>query len=177
MRSSVNFLYSSLISPKVTVWSNGTYSLLLNGTDEEDFALLLDCCVTLEEDFTELLDATLEEDFALELDCGVTLEEDFAELLDATLEEDFTLLLDFALELDFALTEEEDLAELLDTLVSSSLDCGVTSSILLDDSSSRGAKLLSSSQAESANRDVTERAKSFACKLKIMIVLLSSKYK
>ncbi len=99
LRSSVNFLYSSLISPKVTVWSNGTYSLLLNGTDEEDFALLLDCCVTLEEDFTELLDATLEEDFALlldfalELDCGVTLEEDFAELLDATLEEDFTLLL------------------------------------------------------------------------------------
>ena len=77
----------------------------------------------------------------------MTLEEDFAELLDATLEEDFTLLLDFALELDFALTEEEDLAELLDTLVSSSLDCGLTSSILLDDSSSCGAKLLSSSQA------------------------------
>jgi hypothetical protein len=84
----------------------------------------------------------------------VTLEEDFAELLDATLEEDFTLLLDFALlldtlvslTLDFGVTlEEEDLAELLDTLVSSSLDCGVTSSILLDDSSSRGAKLLSSS--------------------------------
>lgn len=89
-------------------------------TLEEEFSLLLDCCVTLEE-----------EDFALLLDCGVTLEEDFAELLDATLEEDFTLLLDFAL--------------LLDTLVSSSLDCGVTSSILLDDSSSRGAKLLSSS--------------------------------
>ncbi len=34
---------------------------------------------------------------------------------------------------------------LLDTLVSRSLDCGVTSSILLDDSSSRGAKLMSSS--------------------------------
>ena len=96
-------------------------------TLEEEFTLLLDCGVTLEEDFTLLLD------FALELDCGVTLEEDFAELLDATLEEDFTLLLDFALELDFALTEEEDLAELLDTLVSSSLDCGVTSSILLED--------------------------------------------
>ena len=153
--SSSNFWY-----PRVFEWSNGTYSLLLNGTDEEDFALLLDCCVTLEEDFAELLDATLEEDFtllldfALELDCGVTLEEDFAELLDATLEEDFTLLLDFALlldtlvslTLDFGVTlEEEDLAELLDTLVSSSLDCGVTSSILLDDSSSRGAKLLSSS--------------------------------
>ena len=49
-------------------WSNGTYSLLLNGTDEEDFALELDCGVTLEEDFAELLDATLEEDFALLLD-------------------------------------------------------------------------------------------------------------
>lgn len=72
-------------------------------------------------------------------------EEDFAELLEATLDDERTELLDFALELDFALTEEEDLAELLDTLVSSSLDCGVTSSILLDDSSSRGAKLLSSS--------------------------------
>ena len=100
--------------------------------------------MTLEEDFALLLD------FALELDCGVTLEEDFAELLDATLEEDFALLLDFALELDCGVTLEEDFAELLDaelldTLVSSSLDCGVTSSILLDDSSSRGAKLLSSS--------------------------------
>ena len=85
--SSSNFWY-----PRVFEWSNGTYSLLL------------DCGVTLEEDFAELLDATLEEDFALlldfalELDCGVTLEEDFAELLDATLEEDFTLLLDFALD-------------------------------------------------------------------------------
>ena len=97
-------------------------------TLEEEFSLLLDCGVTLEEDFALLLD------FALELDCGVTLEEDFAELLDATLEEDFALLLDFALELDCGVTlEEEDLAELLDTLVSSSLDCGVTSSILLDD--------------------------------------------
>ena len=119
--------------------------------------------MTLEEDFAELLDATLEEDFALlldfalELDCGVTLEEDFAELLDATLEEDFALLLDFALELDFALTEEEDLAELLDTLVSSSLDCGVTSSILLDDSSSRGAKLLSSSPHAAKNAKTSAR--------------------
>ena len=84
--------------------------------------------MTLEEDFALLLD------FALELDFGVTLEDDdCAELLDATLEEDFTLLLDFALELDFGVTLEEDLAELLDTLVSSSLDCGVTSSILLED--------------------------------------------
>ena len=111
--------------------------------------LLLDTLVSLSLDFG----VTLEDDFALLLDFGVTLEDDdcaelldFAELLD-TDEEDFALLLDFALELDFALTEEEDLAELLDTLVSSSLDCGVTSSILLDDSSSRGAKLLSSSQA------------------------------
>ena len=137
-------------------------------TLEEDFALLLDFAeLLLESSLRELeelvaislllldtlvsllLDCgvTLEDDFALLLDFGVTLEDDdCAELLDATLEEDFTLLLDFALELDFALTEEEDLAELLDTLVSPSLDCGVTLS-LLDDSSSCGAKLLSSSQA------------------------------
>ena len=101
----------------------------------------------------------------LELDCGVTLEEDFAELLDATLEEDFTLLLDFALELDFALTEEEDLAELLDTLVSPSLDCGVTSSTLLDDSSSCGAKLLSSSQAarKQANANANTKRPKMDC--------------
>ena len=146
-------------------------------TLEEEFSLLLDCGVTLEEDFALLLDFAelllesslreLEELVAISLllldtlvslllDFGVTLEEDFAELLDATLEEDFTLLLDFALlldtlvslTLDFGVTlEEEDLTELLDTLVSPSLDCGVTSSILLDDSSSCGAKLLSSSQA------------------------------
>ena len=161
-------------------------------TLEEEFSLLLDCGVTLEEDFTLLLD------FALELDCGVTLEEDFTELLDATLDDERTLLLDFAELLDFTellldrsstgaeddertellkATLDDERTLLLDTLVSSSLDCGVTSSILLDDSSSRGAKLLSSSQAESANRDVTERTKSFACKLKIIIVLLSSKYK
>ena len=95
-----------------------------------------------------LLDIDEELDFALD--------EDFAELLldrssTGAEDDERTLLLDFALELDFALTEEEDLAELLDTLVSSSLDCGVTSSILLDDSSSRGAKLLSSSQAASAS--------------------------
>ena len=98
-------------------------------TLEEEFSLLLDCGVTLEEDFALLLD------FALELDFGVTLEEDFAELLDATLEEDFASLLDtlVSLSLDFGVTLEEDLAELLDTLVSSSLDCGVTSSILLED--------------------------------------------
>jgi hypothetical protein len=111
--------------------------------------------VTLEEDFAELLldFAELLEDFALLLDTLVSLLLDFGVTLE---EEDFVLLLDFALlldtlvslTLDFGVTlEEEDLTELLDTLVSSSLDCGVTSSILLDDSSSRGAKLLSSSQA------------------------------
>ena len=65
-----------------------------------------------------------------------------------------------------SLRELEEFVELLlDTSVSCSFDFGVM-------------KLLSSSsQAESANRDVTEKAKSFACKLKITIVLLSSKYK
>ena len=142
-------------------------------TLEEEFSLLLDCGVTLEEDFALLLDFAelllesslreLEELVAislllldtlvsLSLDFGVTLEDDFALLLDFALteEEDLAELLDtlVSLTLDFGVTlEEEDLAELLDTLVSSSLDCGVTSSILLDDSSSRGAKLLSSSQA------------------------------
>jgi len=93
---------------------------------------------------TELLLDTL---VSPSLDCGVTLEEDFAELLDATLELDLTL--------------DEDLAELLDTLVSSSLDFGVTleedsSSMLLDDSSSRGAKLVSSSP-HAARRNATKR--------------------
>ena len=96
LRSSVNFLYSSLISPKVTVWSNGTYSLLLNGTDEEDFALLLD--------------------FALELDCGVTLEEEaFTTLLlePSFLTEDedrlSSLEVGFTEELDsFVFSTEED---------------------------------------------------------------------
>ena len=131
------------VPSKAFEWSNGTYSLLLDCwvTLEEDFALLLD--------FAELMEAMLLLDFAeLLLDFAELL--DLAELLEATLDDERTLLLDFALELDFALTEEEDLAELLDTLVSFSLDCGVTSSILLDDSSSRGAKLLSSSQAASA---------------------------
>jgi hypothetical protein len=77
-----------------------------------------------------------EEDFSLLLDTLVSLLLDFG----VTLEEDFALLL-----LDCGVTLEEDFALLLDTLVSPSLDCGVTSSILLDDSSSRGAKLLSSS--------------------------------
>ena len=114
------------VPSKAFEWSNGTYSLLLDATLELDFSLD-------DEDFTELLLGTL---VSLELDFGVTLEEDFAELLEATLELDLTL--------------DEDFAELLDTLVSSSLDFGVTleedsSSMLLDDSSSRGAKLLSSS--------------------------------
>ena len=93
--------------------------------------------MTLEEDFAELLldFAELLEDFALLLDTLVSLLLDFGVTLE---EEDFVLLLDFAL--------------LLDTLVSLTLDFGVTSSILLDDSSSRGAKLLSSSQAAKNTR-------------------------
>ena len=110
--------------------------------------LLLDTLVSLSLDFG----VTLEDDFALLLDFGVTLEDDgCAELLDRSSPPSAELRAGSAEDdertelLDFALTEEEDLAELLDTLVSPSLDCGVTSSILLDDSSSRGAKLLSSS--------------------------------
>jgi hypothetical protein len=89
-----------------------------NGT----YSLLLDTDEEL--DFAELLLDTL---VSLSLDFGVTLDDER------------TLLLDCGVTLD------EDFALLLDTLVSPSLDCGVTSSILLDDSSSRGAKLLSSS--------------------------------
>ena len=166
-------------------------------TLEEEFSLLLDCGVTLlEEDFALLLDFAelllesslreLEELVAISLllldtlvslllDFGVTLEDDdCAELLD-TDEEDFTLLLDFALELDFALTEEEDLAELLDTLVSPSLDCGVTSSILLDDSSSCGAKLLSSSQA-AKNARANPSKKRFIQKILLRYVVYLAKF-
>lgn len=63
---------------------------------------------------------------------------------------DFTLLLDRSsppsAELRAGSAEDDERTELLDTLASLSLDCGVTFS-LLDDmgSSSRGAKLLSSS--------------------------------
>jgi len=108
-------------------------------------------------DFTELL-LDRSSPPSAELRAGSAEDDERTELLEATLDDERTLL--------------------LDTLVSLSLDCGVTFS-LLDEvgSSSRGAKLLSSSQAESANRTTAERAKSFACKLKIMIVLLSSKYK
>ena len=85
--------------------------------------------MTLEEDFALLLDfAELLEDFALLLDTLVSLLLDFG----VTLEEDFALLLDFAELL-------EDFALLLDPIVPSELqddDVG---------SSSRGAKLLSSS--------------------------------
>ena len=148
--------------------------------EEEDLALLLDTLVSLLLDFG----VTLEEDFAellldrfsppsAELRTGSAEDDERTELLEATLDDERTELLDRS----STGAEDDERTLLLDTLVSSSLDCGVTSSILLDDSSSRGAKLLSSSQAESANRDVTERTKSFACKLKIMIVLLSSKYK
>ena len=105
-------------------------------TLEEDFALLLDFAELLLESSLRELEELVAISLLL-LDTLVSLSLDFG----VTLEDDFALLL------DFALTEEEDLAELLDTLVSPSLDCGVTSSILLDDSSSCGAKLLSSSQA------------------------------
>ena len=122
------------VPSKAFEWSNGTYSLLLDATLELE--------LTLDEDFAELLDVSAGSTSLLLLDFGVTLEE-----------EDFVLLLDFALlldtlvelELDFGVTLDENFALLLETLVSRSLDCGVTSSILLDDSSSRGAKLLSSS--------------------------------
>ena len=70
--------------------------------------------------YSLLLDATLELDFSLDDEDFTELLLDFAELLEATLELDLTL--------------DEDFAELLDS-----------SSMLLDDSSSRGAKLLSSS--------------------------------
>ena len=98
--------------------------------EEEDFALLLDFAELLE-DFALLLDTLV----SLLLDCGVTLLEDFADSLDfgATLLEDFVLLL------DLLSVPEQD--EGLDP----SLPLRMT---LLDDdegSSSRGAKLLSSS--------------------------------
>ena len=86
--------------------------------------------MALDEDFAELLLDTL---VSLSLDCGVTLEDDErTELLEATLDDERT--------------------ELLDPIVPSELqddDVGVS---LLDDSSSRGAKLLSSSpQATTKN--------------------------
>ena len=114
------------VPSKAFEWSNGTYSLLLDKL-ELDFGVTLE-----EEDFSLLLDTLV----SLLLDFGVTLEEDFAELLDVSA--GLTSLL------------------LLDTLVSSSLDFGVTLeedsfSILLDDSSSRGAKLLSSSPHAAKN--------------------------
>ena len=172
-------------------WSNGTYSLLLDTDEELDFALDEDFAELLL-DFAELLEAMLLLDFT-ELLLDFALELDFAKLLldrsstgaeddERTLLLDFTLLLDRSsppsAELRAGSAEDDERTLLLDTLASLSLDCGVTLS-LLDEvgSSSRGAKLLSSSQAESANRTTAERAKSFACKLKIMIVLLSSKYK
>ena len=108
-------------------------------TLEEEFSLLLDCGVTLEEDFALLLDFALDEDFAeLLLDRSSTGVED----------DERTELLDFAELLD---TDEEDLAELLLDRSSTGAeddDVGVTLSLLDEEgSSSRGAKLLSSSQA------------------------------
>jgi hypothetical protein len=75
---------------------------------------------------------------------------DFTELLDTLV----SLLLDFGVTL-----EDDERAELLlDTLVSLSLDFGVTSSTLDDDSSSRGAKLLSSSP-QAAKRAIAKPSK------------------
>ena len=81
---------------------------------------------------TELLLDTL---VLLSLDFGVTLDDDDL----APLLLDFVELLDFSEDEDFALEELDDFAELLlDTLVSLSLDCGVTlddddlASLLLD---------------------------------------------
>ena len=98
---------------------------------------------------TELLLDTL---VSLSLDFGVTLDDDDL----APLLLDFVELLDFSEDEDFALEELDDFAELLlDTLVSLSLDCGVTleeddssqSSHTLEDEPSDGrvAKSLSSS--------------------------------
>jgi len=143
--SSSNFWY-----PRVFAWSNGTYSLLLDTDEELDFALdedfaelLLDTLVSLSLDFgvtledderTELLDTLV----SLSLDFGVTLEDDERTLLlEATLDDERTELLEATL--------DDERTELL--------DCGVTLS-LLDEvgSSSRGAKLLSSSpQATTKN--------------------------
>ena len=138
-------------------------------TLEEEFSLLLDCGVTLEEDFALLLDFAelldrsstgVEDDertelldfaelldtlVSLLLDFGVTLEDDdCAELLDrfsppsaelraGSAEDDERTEL-----LDFALDEEFDFTELL-------LASSQSSQTLDDGSSSRGAKLLSSS--------------------------------
>ena len=112
--------------------------------EEEGFALLLDFAELLE-DFALLLDTLV----SLTLDFGVTLEEeDFADSLDfgVSLEEDFTLLLELSL-------------RELEEFVAISLpeqDEGLDPSLLLrmalleEESSSRGAKLFSSSQAVKA---------------------------
>ena len=149
-------------------------------TLEEEFSLLLDCGVTLEEDFALLLDFALE----LLLESSLRELEELVAISLLLLDTLVSLLLDFGVTLedddcaellDFALTEEEDLAELLDTLVSSSLDCGVTSSILLDDSSSRGAKLLSSSQA-AKNARANPSKKRFIQKILLRYVVYLAKF-
>jgi len=71
--------------------------------------------------YSLLLDATLELDFSLDDEDFTELLLDFAELLDATLEEDFALL-----DVMPADVPASPFLLLLDTLVSPSLDCGVT---------------------------------------------------
>jgi hypothetical protein len=168
-------LYSSLIAPKVTVWSNGTYTLLLDATSllEDETTELLDFTLD-DDDFTELLlEAILEEDDLSELLLCILLEDEPTEELDSVfLLLDVALLLDSLLleedwrfPLEAGMTEEEDFALLLDfTLLLDSLlleedwrsplEAGMTeeedsSSMLLDESSGTGSTklLLSSSQA------------------------------
>ena len=97
-------------------------------TEEEDFVLLLDSFL-------------LEEDWRSPLEAGMTDEDDFAELLPDSL-----LLLDtlVSLLLDFGVTLDEDFAELL-------LASSQSSQMDEDESSSRGAKLLSSSPHPARN--------------------------
>ena len=139
------------VPSKAFEWSNGTYSLLLDATLELE--------LTLDEDFAELLDVSAGSTSLLLLDFAL-LDDIPADVPGSP----FLLLLDtlVELELDFGVTLDEDFALLLETLVSHSLDCGVTSSMLLDDSSSRGAKLLSSSPHATKNANTAPTANNLA---------------
>lgn len=150
------------------VTSAGSVTLL---EDDSAFSELLG--------FVELLNATELLDFTLLLDTLVSLSLDFGVTLDdddlAPLLLDFVELLDFSEDEDFALEELDDFAELLlDTLVSLSLDCGVTleeedssqSSHTLEDEPSDGrvAKSLSSSpQATSSKTETAATIKENSC--------------
>jgi hypothetical protein len=128
-------------------WSNGTYSLLLNGTDEElDFALLLDRSSTGAEDDerTELFEATLDDERTELLDRSSTPS---AELRAGSAEDDErTLLLDRSPD-EPGMTEEEE-------------------------SSSPGrTKLLSSSQAATKNARPNPSKKRFIQKILLRYVV------